>query len=126
LPPWKGEVKSTSGPKSAIDAVFNGLVQPHDPGIAVLIRQGEKDSFQETYGIRDLRSKAKIDAHTNFSPRLLHQAIHAMAVMLLVHDGKLRYDQTLTGIFPDFPAYGKAINIRNLLNHTSASRTTKI
>src|SRR5258708_13526139 len=42
-----------------------------------------------------------------------------MAVMLLVHDGKMRYDETLTEIFPDFPAYGKPITIRNLLNHTS-------
>jgi CubicO group peptidase (beta-lactamase class C family) len=38
--------------------------------------------------------------------------------MLLVHDGKLRYDQKLTDIFPEFPLYGKSITIRNLLNHT--------
>jgi CubicO group peptidase (beta-lactamase class C family) len=41
-----------------------------------------------------------------------------MAIMLLMRDGKLRYDETLTEIFPDFPAYGKSITIRNLLNHT--------
>jgi len=41
-----------------------------------------------------------------------------MAIMLLVHDGKLRYDQKLTDVFRDFPAYGKSISIRNLLNHT--------
>ena len=39
--------------------------------------------------------------------------------MLLVRDGKLHYDDHLTDIFPEFPAYGKAITIRNLLNHTS-------
>ena len=39
--------------------------------------------------------------------------------MLLVHDGKLHYDDHLTDIFPDFPAYGKSITVRNLLNHTS-------
>jgi len=39
--------------------------------------------------------------------------------MLLVHDGKFHYDDKLTDVFPDFPAYGKAITIRNLLNHTS-------
>ena len=39
--------------------------------------------------------------------------------MLLVHDGKLRYDEHLTEIFPEFPAYGRAITVRNLLNHTS-------
>ncbi len=39
--------------------------------------------------------------------------------MLLVHDGKLRDEENLTDVFPDFPAYGKAITIRHLLNHTS-------
>jgi CubicO group peptidase (beta-lactamase class C family) len=39
--------------------------------------------------------------------------------MLLVHDGKLRYDEKLTEVFPEFPAYGKSITIGNLLNHTA-------
>jgi CubicO group peptidase (beta-lactamase class C family) len=39
--------------------------------------------------------------------------------MLLVHDGKLRYDDTLVKIFPEFPSYGKDITVRQLLNHTS-------
>lgn len=42
-----------------------------------------------------------------------------MAIMLLVHDGKLQYDDKLTGTFPDFPDYGRAITIRHLLTHTS-------
>jgi CubicO group peptidase (beta-lactamase class C family) len=42
-----------------------------------------------------------------------------MAIMLLAHDGKLRYDDKLTGIFPDFPDYGRTITIRHLLTHTS-------
>ena len=43
----------------------------------------------------------------------------AMAVMLLVHDRKLQYEDRLTDIFPDFPEYGRAITIRHLLTHTS-------
>jgi CubicO group peptidase (beta-lactamase class C family) len=42
-----------------------------------------------------------------------------MAIMLLVHDGKLGYDEMLPEIFPEFPPYGKSITVRNLLNHTS-------
>jgi CubicO group peptidase (beta-lactamase class C family) len=38
--------------------------------------------------------------------------------MLLVRDGKLRYDEPLTEVFPEFPAYGRAITIRHLLTHT--------
>jgi CubicO group peptidase (beta-lactamase class C family) len=45
-----------------------------------------------------------------------------MAIMLLVRDGKLRYEQNLAEIFPEFSAYGKAITVRNLLNHTSGLR----
>jgi len=41
-----------------------------------------------------------------------------MAIMLLVHDGRLRYDQSLAELFP-IPSYGKTITVRNLLNHTS-------
>jgi CubicO group peptidase (beta-lactamase class C family) len=38
--------------------------------------------------------------------------------MLLVHDNKLSYEMTLGQIFPEFPAYGKKITVRQLLNHT--------
>src|SRR5712691_6122407 len=105
--------------KIAIDPVFDGLVRPDDPGFAVLTRYGGKSSFLESYGVRDLRSKTKIDARTNFRLASFTKQFTAMAVMMLVHDGKLRYDETLAEIFPDFPAYGKPITIRNLLNHTS-------
>jgi CubicO group peptidase (beta-lactamase class C family) len=105
--------------KTLVGPVFDGLVQPDLPGLAVFVRQRGKNSFQESYGVRDLRSKAKIDAHTNFRLASVTKQFTAMAIMLLVRDGKLRYDETLTEVFPDFPAYGETITVRNLLNHTS-------
>ena len=110
----------TRGPdKSMLDSIFGGLVKPNEPGFAVLIRYGGKDFYTHGEGVRDLRSKAKIDARTNFRLASFTKQFTAMAITLIVHDGKLRYDQSLTDIFPDFPAYGKKITIRNLLNHTS-------
>jgi len=106
------------GPDKGLqDSVFGGLVKPDEPGFAVLLRYGGRDVFTRTEGVRDLRSKARIDAHTDFRLASFTKQFTAMAVMLLVHDGKLSYGQTLTDIFPDFPAYGKNITIRNLLNH---------
>jgi len=105
--------------KSIEDSVFDGLVKPGEPGFAVLIRVGGRDGYKRTEGVRDLHSRAKIDSSTNFRLASFTKQFTAMAVMLLVHDGKLRYDETLTEIFPEFPACGKAITIRNLLNHTS-------
>lgn len=103
---------------SRIDALF-GPVTPASPGAAAMIVRGGDPIFERGYGVTDLRSLHKIDEHTNFRLASVTKQFTAMAVMLLVHNGKLRYDQTLTDIFPDFPAYGKSIKIRHLLNHTS-------
>jgi CubicO group peptidase (beta-lactamase class C family) len=100
------------------DSIFSAVTQEHAPGLAVLVRKDGRTLFQKGYGVRDLRTKAKIDQHTNFRLASFTKQFTAMAIMLLVHDGELRYDQTLTEIFPDFPAYGKNITLRNLLNHT--------
>ena len=102
-----------------INAIFAPLADEHSPGLAVLVIKDGKKLFERGYGLRDLQTSAKIDAHTNFRLASCSKQFTAMAIMLLVHDGKLRYDQTLTEIFPEFPAYGKSITIRNLLNHTA-------
>ncbi|MGB7665729.1 MAG: serine hydrolase domain-containing protein, partial [Candidatus Acidiferrales bacterium] len=102
-----------------LNAIFSGIASPQEPGLAVLIRQNGHALFEHAYGMRDLRSGLPIDAHTNFRLASFTKQFTAMAIMLLVHDGKLHYDDHLTDIFPDFPAYGHTITIRNLLNHTS-------
>lgn len=103
---------------SQIDALF-ARVDATSPGAAVLVIQNGRPVFERGYGITDLRTLHKIDEHTNFRLASVTKQFTAMAIMLLVHDGKLRYDEKLTEIFPEFPAYGKTITIRNLLNHTS-------
>src|ERR1700688_961017 len=110
---------SPSSTAKKIDAIFAPLVTPHSPGVAVLVIKGGKKLFERGYGLRDLQSAAKIDPRTNFRLASCSKQFTAMAIMLLVHDGKLRYEQKFTDIFPDFPAYGRSITVRNLLNHTS-------
>src|SRR5215469_7535074 len=103
---------------SQIDALFTGI-DAKSPGAAVLVIKDGMPFFQRGYGVTDLRTVHKIDEHTNFRLASVTKQFTAMAIMLLVHDGKLSYNETLTEVFPEFPAYGKKITIRNLLNHTS-------
>jgi CubicO group peptidase (beta-lactamase class C family) len=102
-----------------INQLFAALADDKSPGLAVLVRKDGRNAFERGYGVRDLHTFAKIDPQTNFRLASCSKQFTAMSIMLLVHDGKLRYDDKLTDVFPDFPAYGKAITIRNLLNHTS-------
>src|ERR1700722_20166336 len=110
-------VSAASG--GEIDSLLAPLTDDHSPGLAVLVQQDGRTVFARGYGVRSLQSLAKIDAKTDFRLASFTKQFTAMAAMLLVHDGKLRYDQRLTDIFPDFPPYGKSISVRNLLNHTA-------
>jgi CubicO group peptidase (beta-lactamase class C family) len=105
--------------QSSIDSIFAPLAEGKSPGLAVLVRKDGRTVFERGYGVRDLRAVAPIDARTDFRLASCTKQFTAMAVMLLVRDGKLRYDEPLTDIFPDFPAYGRAVKIRHLLTHTS-------
>jgi len=115
---WKA-IAAQDALATQINQIFSTLANDKFPGVAVLVRKDGRTAFERGYGVRDLRSFAKIDPHTNFRLASCSKQFTAMSIMLLVHDGKLRYDDNLTDVFPDFPAYGKAITIRHLLNHTS-------
>src|SRR5947208_10903948 len=100
-------------------AVFSAVTEGKAPGIAVLVRKNGRNVFERGYGVTDLRSYAKIDPRTNFRLASFTKQFTAMSILLLVHDGKIRREAALTDVFPEFPAYGKAITIRHLLTHMS-------
>ena len=102
-----------------IDRIFTSLQSSNAPGAAVVVVDKGKPVFRRVYGVTDLRTRSPIDSHTDFRLASFTKQFTATCVMLLVHDGKLHYDDHLTDIFPEFPEYGKLITIRNLLNHTS-------
>jgi len=105
--------------QSKLDSIFAPLADTRSPGLAILVQKGGRTFFRSGYGVRDLRTLTRIDAETNFRLASFTKQFTAMAIMLLVHDGKLRYDEKLSEVFPDFPAYGRAITLRHLLTHTS-------
>ena len=104
---------------SQIEAVFGWLKSGNAPGAAVLVVRNGQPVFRGGYGVAALGTLHPIDGKTNFRLASFTKQFTAAAIMLLVRDGKLHYDDPLTDFFPEFPAYGKSISVRNLLNHTS-------
>ncbi|PYV60159.1 MAG: hypothetical protein DMG98_03305, partial [Acidobacteria bacterium] len=88
-----------------IDAIVKaaGVRSGNMPGAAILVLKGDQVLFEHGYGVADLHSLHKIDEHTNFRLASVTKQFTAMAIMLLVHDGKLHYDNRLIDIFPEFP-----------------------
>ena len=101
-----------------IDAILSTATKSGEPGLAAVVKKDGLVIFEQGYGLGKLGTAEKIDAETNFRLASVTKQFTAMAIMLLVKDGKVRYDQRLTEVFPEFPAYGRNITVRNLLNHT--------
>ena len=103
---------------AGVAEIFSGIAKPDEPGLAVLVKKDGRVVFERGYGVKELRTGSKIDTKTNFRLASVTKQFTAMAIMLLVHDGRLRYETTVGEIFAEFPEYGKKITVRQLLNHT--------
>jgi CubicO group peptidase (beta-lactamase class C family) len=112
-------IASAQVSSTQMDSIFASLKSSNAPGAAVLVLRNGMPVFRRGYGVTDLRTLHPIGAQTNFRLASFTKQFTAAAIMLLAHDGKLHYDDHLTDFFPGFPAYGKSITVRNLLNHTS-------
>ena len=88
------------------------------PGAAVLVIRNGKVVKSQGYGMANLEERRPITPSTSFLLASVTKQFTAMAVMILSEEGKLSYDDTLAGFFPEFPAYARKITVRNLLNHT--------
>jgi len=109
---------SASGPSmNRLEAIFTSLKSNNAPGAAVLVVWNGRAVFRQGYGVTDLRTLHKIDAHTNFRLASFTKQFTAACIMLLARDGKLHYDDHLNEFFPEFPAYGKSITVPNILDN---------
>lgn len=110
---------SPARPAQLVDALLKGLGGEREPGVAVMVLQDSEVVYLGARGVADMQAMRPIDSRTNFRLASLTKPFTAAAVMLLVRDGKLRYEDRLTDLLPGFPDYGRDITVRHLLEHTS-------
>ncbi len=106
-------------PHKLADSLLASIGSAREPGAGVIVLENGRVVYLGVRGIADMQAMRPIDGRTAFRLASLSKAFTATAVMLLVRDGRLRYEDSLTDVFPDFPEYGRTITIRHLLQHTS-------
>jgi CubicO group peptidase (beta-lactamase class C family) len=104
---------------SAIDAILTPYRQPNVPGASVLVLKDGRAVYSKAFGLADLEAHVPASTHTDYRLASLTKAFTAMSIMLLVKDGKLRYDDRLADVLPGVPAYAYDVRINHLLTHTS-------
>lgn len=109
-------------PLAGLDAAIESArEQWHAPGLAVAIVKDDQVVYQRGFGTKHLGRNDPVDPHTAFTLASTTKAFTAMALGLLVDDGKLRWDDPVIQHLPEFrvadPYVTRAVTIRDLLVH---------
>ncbi len=95
------------------------LEKQRSPGASLLVMQGGKIVKAAGYGLADLERQVPVKPETIFQSGSVGKQFTALAVMMLVEDGKLALDERVRKYLPEAPATWEDITLRHLLSHTS-------
>jgi len=84
------------------DYVRNEVTTGKIPGAVVLIQQHGRPVFFESFGVRDVATKAPMTEDTIFRLYSMSKPVTSVAAMMLVDDGKLALDDPLAKYIPAF------------------------
>lgn len=93
--------------------------RPGEPGASLLVVRDGRVAYVAGYGLAEVERGAPVTPESNFRLASLSKQFTATAVMLLVGDGALRYEDDLATLLPELPAYARDVTVRQLLNHTA-------
>lgn len=104
----------------AIDDYLNTQIASQNvPGLALAIMRDGQLVRAQGYGFANIEHRVPVHPDTLFKTGAVGKQFTAVAVMLLVEDGKLRLDESVRTYLPDAPRTWAPITVRQLLNHTS-------
>lgn len=119
---------STVAPDVAarVDSLFDRWRGTDRPGCAVGVSQNGRAVLERAYGMADIESGAPMRPTTVIHAASVAKQVTALAVLMLVRDGRLGLDDDVRRYLPEVPdyrpRYGSAITVRQLLAHTSGLR----
>lgn len=117
--PVRGQSKDDDLSNRADAAVRARMAEMHIPGTSLAVVRDGKIIKATGYGLANVELNVPVTPASIFQTGSLGKHLTATAVMLLVEDGKVGLDDSITKYFPEAqPAWNK-ITIRNLLTHTS-------
>jgi CubicO group peptidase (beta-lactamase class C family) len=105
-----------------VDAIFAEFDTPHTPGCAMAAMRDGAVRYQRGYGMANLEYGIPITPSSVFHVASVSKQFTAMAVALLVAEGRVSWDDDIRTYVPEVPDFGAQITLRHLVTHTSGIR----
>ena len=101
------------------DYITAQIKRLHVPGASLAIVRDGHITKAQGYGFANLELRAHATKETVYEIGSNTKQFTAAPIMVLVEDGKIRLEDTITKYFPEAPQAWSRITIRHLLTHTS-------
>lgn len=98
---------------------MNSFIEPGAPGGAVLVVKEGQTVYTAGYGLADLEANTPIAPQTIFHLGSVGKQFTALAILMLMEDGKLNVDDPVGNYLPELARFGPEVTIRRMLSHTS-------
>jgi CubicO group peptidase (beta-lactamase class C family) len=103
----------------SVDPLFAAYAGPEGPGASVVVIHEGRVVLSRAYGLAELSERTPATPRTHYRLASLSKQFTAMAILRLVEEGRLRYDDRVADVLPGLPPHASEVRIRHLLNHTS-------
>jgi D-alanyl-D-alanine carboxypeptidase len=114
------EARTTVDPALlGIDSMLTALYPAAEPGAAVLVARDGEVLMRKAYGSASVELGVPLRPEHVFRLGSITKQFTAVAVLMLVDEGKVSLDDEVTKYFPDYPTQGRRITVEHLLTHTS-------
>lgn len=109
--------------EAVIDKLISDVYKPGEPGAALLIAEKGKVVYRKAFGMADLELNVPMKPEMVFEIGSMTKQMTAVAVLMLMEEGKLSLQDEITKYIPDYPVQGHKITIHHLLTHTSGIKS---
>ncbi len=108
--------------RAARTTAWNAIVKGQGSGVSIAIMDKGKLVFSEGMGVRDRALNNPVDSHTRFNIGSTSKMFTAVAILMLVDEGKVSLDDPVAKYISEFTMRDeryKDITVGMLLNHSS-------
>jgi CubicO group peptidase (beta-lactamase class C family) len=100
----------------------------HVTGLAIAVVSNDSLVFAKGYGVQNARTRTPVNEHTRFAIGSTTKAMTSAGLAMLVDEGKIKWDDRVIDILPDFRLYDpyatRETTIRDLLTHRTGLPST--
>ena len=94
------------------------MARQHIPGVALLVARKGEIVRAQGFGFANVELRVPVKPETLFQSGSVGKQFTATAIMMLVEQGKIGLDDSITKYFPEAPPAWKPVTVRHLLTHT--------